>query len=277
VAFDSSFGGLLHSRAKQRTKIGNMIVDVTEAIVTNREASVTENPVEKGAAVTDHVRLGPYSLRIEGFISSAPTDEMKSLVESLSSGILSGAGFAAGNKLLGQKGSLLGAGLGATAGIEAASKIGSGLGLFNGDRDEGGLSYPQRAMMILLGMQEAAAPITIQTFFFPTNSKENIFHDMIITSLSFPQSAAEGDGLKFSLTARRIEFVSLQLVGVSADFIKGLQASNSATKMKDLGRQAAKKAPDKAAAKVEEAASKSLLFSGKEAVVSLAKSILGGG
>ncbi len=277
MAFDTSLGGLLYGKSKQRTKIGNLIVDVTEAIVTNRSASVTENPVEKGANVTDHVRLGAYQLRLDCFISSAPTDEMKSLVSSLTAGLLSGGGFALGNKLLGKQGSLLGAAGGAIASTAVANKIGSGLGLFDGDRSDDGTSYPQKAMMILFGMQESATPITIQTFFFPTNSKENIFQDMIITDISFPQTQAEGDGLKFTLTAKRIEFVSLQLVGVSADFIKGLQAGNSATKLKDVGRQTAAKAPTKAAEKVTEASNKSMAVKASDFLGNIGKSIFGGG
>ena len=88
---------------------------------------------------------------------------------------------------------------------------------------------------------------------------------MVITDITFPQSAAEGDGLKFSLTAKKIEFVTLQMVGVSADFIKGLQAGNSATKIKDRGRQAVKPAPPKAAVAVEEAKNKSFAQSGLDA------------
>lgn len=261
---------LIFGKAKQRTKIGELIVDVTDAIVTSRKAIVTEFPVEKGSDPTDHVRVGTISLRLEGFISSSPTDEMKSVVQSLASGVGAGVGLAIGSALKVQGGALLGAGLG----IAAGTQIGQGLGLLSSDREE--VNYAQKAMLVLLRMQEAALPLTIQTFFFPTNSKENIFSDMIITDLDFPQSAAEGDGMKFSLTARQVTFVSLQLVGVSSDFIKGLQAGNSAPKVADLGRQAKKEAPPKAAAAVEEVSSKSLLVKAGDLFGNIGKSLFGG-
>lgn len=261
---------LIFGKAKQRTKIGEMIVDVTEAIVTSRAATISEFPVEQGSDPTDHVRLGALSLRLEGFISSAPTDEMKNLVQSLVNGVAGGAGAAIGSALKIKGGTLLGTGLG----ILAGNKIGEGLGLLNSDRND--VNYAQKAMMVLIRMQESRSPQTIQTYFFPTNSKENIFTDMIITQLDFPQTSVEGDGLKFSLTARQVTFVSLQLVGVSADFIKGLQAGNSAPKLKDLGRQAKKEAPPKAAVAVEEVKNKSLVVKGADLFGNLTKSLFGG-
>lgn len=248
-----AFASLIFGRQKKHTAIGDhLIVDVTESVVTTQDATVTDNPVERGSDIADHVRTGHLSITIAGYISSTPTDEMRDLLSSIGAGVASGIGSALGAQSKIKGASTLGAGLGAVAG----SMLGGGLGLFGRDGADD-QTYAQKAMIKLLAAQRSQKPFTIQTFFFPSKGPENIYSDMVITQLSFPQTPAEGDGLKFTLTARRIEVVGLQIKGVSPDFIKGLQAGNSAPKTADLGGQATTAAPAKAADAAKEVSNQS--------------------
>ena len=63
---------LFGTRAPESAVIGGIEMDVTLEETHSRDAQVTENPVESGATVADHVVLEPEGVSIEGFISSAP-------------------------------------------------------------------------------------------------------------------------------------------------------------------------------------------------------------
>lgn len=58
------------------TQIGLLSVDVTIQESHEFGAQVTDWPIEGGSVITDHVRLEPRSLTIEGFVSDTPLDSI---------------------------------------------------------------------------------------------------------------------------------------------------------------------------------------------------------
>ncbi len=62
--------GLLFGQSK--ASIGGIVIDASVGEEHLTTADVTENPVEDGAKITDHVQLKPAQLTMEGVISDAP-------------------------------------------------------------------------------------------------------------------------------------------------------------------------------------------------------------
>lgn len=58
----------------KRGEIGGISIDATISDEHTSACDLTENPVEEGANVTDHVQLKPVELTIEGVISDTPLD-----------------------------------------------------------------------------------------------------------------------------------------------------------------------------------------------------------
>ncbi len=53
-------------------RIDNYLIDVTIAEEHELPAEVTSHPIEDGADITDHVRLAPISVTLEGIVSDTP-------------------------------------------------------------------------------------------------------------------------------------------------------------------------------------------------------------
>lgn len=227
---------------KTRTSIDSFVIDVTEFIDTTLSAQVTRWPIEPDSknpnlppVITDNIALDPLSFSLTGFISNAPVDDNLQFVKSIAQGVLAGLGGAiAQNTKIGGA-SLIGTGLGAGVGALA----GGALAQFkrNGVGEE---AYPKFAMKTLIDMYKAKKPFTIQTYFYPEVGESNIYSNMVITSLNFPQNVQTGDGLAFTMQCEQIQIVNLQINDVDGSFVKGFGAANGAPKKKDLGAQGTK-------------------------------------
>jgi len=57
---------------KRQAEIGGIVLDASIRETHKAPSKVTENPVEEGAKVTDHVQIDPITLTIEGMISDSP-------------------------------------------------------------------------------------------------------------------------------------------------------------------------------------------------------------
>jgi hypothetical protein len=57
---------------QKRAKISNIVVDASVRESHENEAQITDNPVEEGVDVTDHVRIMPKRLTMDGVISDTP-------------------------------------------------------------------------------------------------------------------------------------------------------------------------------------------------------------
>lgn len=227
---------------KRRTSIDAFVIDVTEFIDTTLSAQVTRWPVEPDrenpgqlGLITDNITLDPLSFSLTGFISNAPLDDNLQSVRSIAQGVLAGVGASiAQNTRIGGA-SLIGTGLGAGAGALAGGALAQFLRGGNGDE-----AYAKIAMQTLIGMYKAKKPFTIQTFFFQETGPSNIYSNMVITSLNFPQNVETGDGLAFTMQCEQIQIVNLQINDVDGSFVKGFGAANGAPKKKDLGAQGTK-------------------------------------
>lgn len=62
--------GILFGR--KNADIGGIVIDASVTEDHDFECDITENPVEEGAEITDHVQLKAASLSIQGVISDAP-------------------------------------------------------------------------------------------------------------------------------------------------------------------------------------------------------------
>lgn len=236
---------------KRRTKIGtSFVVDVTEFIDTTFSAQVSRWPVEpdyKNAghpgSISDNILLNPMSFSMTGFISNAPLDDNLQSVKSVAQGVLAGLpGEIAKNTKIGTA-SLIGTGLGAGLGAIA----GGALALYSRD-EHNDPTYTRTAMETLIRMYEFKKPFSIETYFNPQRMvgegnnqvRQNVYTNMVITSLNFPQNVETGDGLAFTMQCEQIQIVNLQINDVDGSFIKGFGAANSAPKKKDLGAQGTK-------------------------------------
>lgn len=222
----TTLGGL-----KVDDKTLNLVIDATISLDTSRSAEVTRNPVENGSEITDHVRLEPLTLSIEGFISDAPLDQISAILGGVTGGLVAGA---ASSTAIGGAG-LIGTGLGAFVGDQLGGALGELV------RDTNDKNYPKKAFDQLLKAQEARQPFLIKTFF----SKE-IYTNMIITSLSFPQTVVDGGGIRFNMTCEQITLVTIDVARPLTEAeIKGVQAAQSAANKAEKGRQAAQEAAEK--------------------------------
>lgn len=66
--------GFIRYRPNGSEFTSEVIFDVVESEEEGRENEVTDNPVEKGADVTDHVRHKPATVRITALVSNTPRD-----------------------------------------------------------------------------------------------------------------------------------------------------------------------------------------------------------
>lgn len=56
----------------EETKIGSVTIDAVISESASSKATLTKNPVEKGADTTDHIRLEPMSFSATGIVSDTP-------------------------------------------------------------------------------------------------------------------------------------------------------------------------------------------------------------
>lgn len=231
----------IFGREKFRTQLDSLVVDVTEILDTSLSASISDNPIEakKNSSVTDHIVIDPLKLSISGYITESPSNDLLNNLESIAGGVTGGLlGQLGANSKIGGAG-LIGTGLGAALG----SRIPGALAGFQGERAE---FYARAVMKDLMRIMREKKPFIIKTFFFPTDDQENnIYTNMVIESLNFPQTFREGRGLRFSLTARQLKLVSLETEAVSAEFVKDEQPANSSTKKQNIGKQGTEEASEK--------------------------------
>lgn len=57
---------------KTKSKIATLEIDVTLTENHRYESLVTQNPVENGSDITDHIQLEPVVLNLDGFITNTP-------------------------------------------------------------------------------------------------------------------------------------------------------------------------------------------------------------
>lgn len=73
---------------RNKTKLGLIELDATLSASHQVQVEVTENPVERGAAVSDHMRRKPYVFTCEGLVTNTPVSaEKRTALSRLSEGV----------------------------------------------------------------------------------------------------------------------------------------------------------------------------------------------
>ncbi len=78
----------LNAALSNRSKVGDLVLDATLSEVIDLSSTVTQNPVESGSSVSDHIYLNPIRVKMTGFIADftfdiffAPTFNINAILE----------------------------------------------------------------------------------------------------------------------------------------------------------------------------------------------------
>jgi hypothetical protein len=214
-----------------------MLLDVTITDTSTYESDITENPVEDGIDVNDHVRPKPVMLTIDGYVSDTPLtlgDEVSNLkttdfLKNLEGGFASSAGAIVGNQLGGKYAS--------TVSAVAGGQLGAAL-TQSGDLSNGA----QIARDTLESFQKNKIILTLVT-------KRRVYTNMCVQSLTFPRDSSTGQGLKFTCRLKQLNIVTSQDVLIQ---VIAKKSAHTAVKQKDKGNQSTTPVatgPDKTIAK----------------------------
>lgn len=226
------------AREVTHVQIAAIWIDVSLREQHNSAAEVTRHPVEDGVDITDHVRLAPDQLQIEGLVSNQPIELPGSHMDGVSAALkgslaldvqrMRGAGTLAteieGEPTLGMLGLLPGADqattLLRTVGVDVRSKrkftmLTPKQALGDDTKHAIGLVFDRdfdrvRAVhSALLATFQARRPIQIVT-------ARRVYESMVLVDLTVNADAQSSGALKFGATAEAIRVVksSTGLVGV---------------------------------------------------------------
>lgn len=220
-------------------------LDATTILQTNMKAKATQFPVDGGKNISDHVQPDPLTLSVKGIISESPNNFLLTLATSISQGLLTTAG------LTGSSATFATAAL--SAGVSAAAALGgaSGTGLdptyayLLSDVNRGITSseYPKTAMKGMESMFRQGVPFTFRTYF-----SDDLYQNMVMTSLSFTQESKTGDSLMFDMTCQKVEVVK-SILGLAKESAAAQPAASSAPKSKAGGPKPTKSVKAKVPAK----------------------------
>lgn len=207
--------GLIFGNAV-RAEISTMVLDASLSENHELSAEITDNEIEDGSNVSDHVRLKPQRLTINGLISSSPLTNFSAGIGTIVTASTAFVSQAVGPSLLGNVVSTL-----------AGTTIGSLAGLVNLPPRK-----PEDAYKFLEEIWKKREPFSVVT-------KLKRYENMIITSLSVPRSASVGDSLQFTATLQQVTIVKTQTIEIPAFKIaSGSKARGASTA--SLGKQATK-------------------------------------
>ena len=185
------------------TKI-SFTLDATTILKTDMKAKATQFPVDGGRNISDHVQPDPLTLTVKGIISESPDNFLLTLANSLIQGQLTTAG------LTGSAATFAAAAL--SAAVSAAASLGGVTGtgldasyallLNDVNRSIFSSEYPKTAMKGMESMFRQGVPFTFRTYF-----SDDLYQNMVMTSLSFTQDAKHGDSLVFDMTCQKVEVV----------------------------------------------------------------------
>lgn len=217
---------LIFQRSK-RPSIETSLDGVTKTIITmdvsisethSRTAVISQNEIEDGSNVADHVKLNPEKLTIEGLVSDSPVGVLQSAI---------GAGLSSASQLA--------AGAASKAlGPVAATAVGSAVGLAGGSIAgllTGQNRNPKDMFKLLDDLWRKRQPFTMVTAL-------EKYDNMIITDLTVPRSASIGKSLRFTMSLEKVQIVSSSIVQVPAFKVANAGGSSVAK----LGKQASKTA-----------------------------------
>lgn len=214
---------LLLGEAQFRTTIAQLKLDAATSIQHSATATPTKNPIESRSGdpidnFTDHIRLENRTVSIDGIISEAPLSLLGSAFNVFTGAVAGNLGGALGGALGGFATQALAAGLGSIAGLIA-------------NRNPDDLQFPTKAFDYLQELRDNRTPFTLIT-------RLRRYENMILTSLSVPQTAPDGKSLRFTANFEQIEIVQTQTVLIPEQIVTNPSGATKA----NLGKQAVKAA-----------------------------------
>lgn len=200
---------------RTRTVTMNVLqIDATLSETHDSDVDIATHAVEEGVDISDHIRIKPVSLTIDGIVTDTPFT-----IQAQIAGVLSSGAVALTSKL--------GAFTGLAGGVITGAAIGKALGLSS--------NRAKDAYHFLRELQ-----LQRQTFNVVTGLK--LYRNMVLESLSVPREVSTGKAIRFTARMREIKIVSMELVKIPEAIIDSV-SGHSASSHKNLGRKT-KTAPD---------------------------------
>lgn len=187
------------------SKIGDLSLDAVVSETHRYGNTLTQNPVESGAMITDHIINEPITLRMEALVSDAPLG-LKSALAAGAAGLASQA--------LGVSGAL-----GAVAAGAAAVGAGALTGASRG-------SASRDAFKLLVDLWKGRKIITVVTGL-------QVYKNMAIESLEFPRDTATGRALRIQIALKQVRIATTLFTETSV----AADTQHSAPPEANLGRQ----------------------------------------
>ncbi len=200
---------LVLGKKQFRTAIGVLELDAAMSVDHSYGANPSKNPIEKGSDITDHIKLENPTIQVEGIVSEAPLSLLGSAFN-----VLTGALSTRFTDALGAFGSSIG-----------AAALGSIAGLIS-NRNPNDNQFPIKAFDYLVELRNKRIPFTVVT-------RLKRYEDMVVTRLSFPQQASNGNSLVFNATFEQIQLVQTQTVIIPETKVK----KSGAASKQNTGKQ----------------------------------------
>jgi hypothetical protein len=211
---------------KQKPQIGTLILDASIREDHSLETEITDNPIEDGSVVTDHVLVLPRRVSLEVVATSNPDDNLLALIGTgIQAALLAALAPFAGadnnprNVAAGAIGGAAGAavaGAGAAAAALGASGFARELPVLDNTRH-------LKAWAKLIALAKRRRPFDVVT------SLEK-YRNMVIERISTPRSKENTNALFITVDCREIEIARVDAAANLAD-----QAVDAALGEQDLG------------------------------------------
>lgn len=171
----------------------NFSIDAAPNVNHSMISNITQNPIEDGSSITDHVNLEPRKVTINGLISETPL--------SISKAITNTAITAVAGQILPE------------------FLQGSIVSLFQNSSDR-----VQDGYKVLKELWENKNPFSIQT-------NLELYENMIIQSLSIPETVERG--LRFTMTLQQIKVVTTEFVRVPREKVSDIVEHTATSKQEE--------------------------------------------
>ena len=197
------------------------VIDLLEIDATIREthsytATPTENPIEDGSVITDHVNISPKELQLECIITNKPLSFRSALIGN-AAGLVGGVvGRASQNNI---------AAAIATGGL---ATLGNKLATTESNEN----TRVKLAIDKLQAAWEGASPLSVENAL-------TVYRNMVITNMTFNRNVSTADSLFFNLTLKEIRFVSSKVIRVPKETVQAAVQSTAASEQ-DNGKQPTK-------------------------------------
>lgn len=160
-----------------------MVLDVAQNITHNLSATLTQNPIESGSKLTDHMDINPTTLSYTGIVSEAPLSLLGAALGNVAGAIPAVAGVG---------------GLAGTIFTGAAATLGGLLLNSLDDRGKEGFNTMKQIMV-------EKTPLTIITGL-------ETYNNMLLTQFTPIQTAQMGNSLRFTCTFQQAIFAFSETV-----------------------------------------------------------------